>query len=475
MRKKDILELKRRLKKDECTFTKMCGCYVNGEKNIILNLKETFLNLREEEFFKYLEIARKTLSGTIGNNILELNFPLNEETIGGKQLSLMELKKSKLKDDDLLDNFYKSIIDSYDYTGNFLILIFHDAYDVLIKTTDNSKLDESEEVYEYVLCAICPVSLSKPALGYLEDENRIGARIRDWTVGPPDLGFVFPAFIDRSTDIHSVMYYTKNAKDPHPEFMEEVLGCSSKQTATEQKEKFQTIIRNAIGSDEKKSDHLFMEIQETLNTIVDDHNTVNGKDAEPVILTNDNIQDILIESGIPEEITAKIEKSYTEEFGDTPPVVDHLIDAKVLAANEQRKKEKRLEKKVQILEEKLEKTKQAATLDSEKESALESETNTISETHSDINLESTSNAEIDSTTLEQSSDFEIDSDTNLEPTSDSEIESKEHTTPNYDIVLHVKPQKVPQIKSQIIDGQKCIVIPMDDDEQANVNGIDALL
>ncbi|NOV92850.1 anti-sigma28 factor (negative regulator of flagellin synthesis) [Clostridium saccharobutylicum] len=106
---------------------------------------------------------------------------------------------------------------------------------------------------------------------------------------------------------------------------------------------------------------------------------------------------------------------------------------------------------------------------------MESETNTISETHSDINLESTSNAEIDSTTLEQSSDFEIDSDTNLEPTSDSEIESKEHTTPNYDIVLHVKPQKVPQIKSQIIDGQKCIVIPMDDDEQANVNGIDALL
>lgn len=475
MRKKDILELKRRLKKDECTFTKMCGCYVNGEKNIILNLKETFLNLREEEFFKYLEIARKTLSGTIGNNILELNFPLNEETIGGKQLSLMELKKSKLKDDALLDNFYKSIIDSYDYTGNFLILIFHDAYDVLIKTTDNSKLDESEEVYEYVLCAICPVSLSKPALGYLEDENRIGARIRDWTVGPPDLGFVFPAFIDRSTDIHSVMYYTKNAKDPHPEFMEEVLGCSSKQTATEQKEKFQTIIRNAIGSDEKKSDHLFMEIQETLNTIVDDHNTVNGKDAEPVILTNDNIQDILIESGIPEEITAKIEKSYTEEFGDTPPVVDHLIDAKVLAANEQRKKEKRLEKKVQILEEKLEKTKQAATLDSEKESALESEDNAISETHSDINLESTSNAEIDSNTLEQSSDFEIHSDANLDSTSDSEIELKEDTTPDYDIVLHVKPQKVPQIKSQIIDGQKCIVIPMDDDEQANVNGIDALL
>ncbi|MCI6189281.1 MAG: DUF4317 domain-containing protein, partial [Clostridium sp.] len=228
MRKKDILELKRRLKKDDCTFTKMCGCYVNGEKNIILNFKETFLKLEEDEFFKYLEIAKKVLSGTIGNNLLELNFPLNEENTNEKQSFLMALKKSKLKDDNMLDSFYKSIIDSYDYTGNFLILIFHDAYDVITKTKDNLKLDESEEVYEYILCAICPVSLSKPGLGYLEDDNRIGVRVRDWVVEPPTTGFVFPAFIDRSSDVNSVMYYTKNAKDSHPELMEEVLGCSSK-------------------------------------------------------------------------------------------------------------------------------------------------------------------------------------------------------------------------------------------------------
>ena len=296
MKKKYILELKRRLKKDECTFTRMCGCYVDSQKNIVLNIKETFLNLKEEEFFKYLEIAKKTLSGTIGNNLLELNFPLDEENIGGRQQSLMGLKKSKLKDDALLDSFYKLIIDSYDYTGNFLILIFHDAYDVITKTTDNAKLDESEEVYEYLLCAICPVSLTKPGLGYLEDKNRIGARIRDWVVGPPDLGFVFPAFTDRSTDIHSIMYYTKNPKDPHPELMEEGLGCNSKQTATEQKEAFHTIIRNAIGNDEEKSDHFFMEIQENLNNMVDEKNAINDKNAEPIILTNDTIQDILIES-----------------------------------------------------------------------------------------------------------------------------------------------------------------------------------
>lgn len=441
MRKKDILELKRRLKKDDCTFTKMCGCYVNGEKNIILNFKETFLNLEEDEFFKYLEIAKKVLSGTIGNNLLELNFPLNEENTNEKQSFLMALKKSKLKDDNMLDSFYKSIIDSYDYTGNFLILIFHDAYDVITKTKDNLKLDESEEVYEYILCAICPVSLSKPGLGYLEDDNRIGVRVRDWVVEPPTNGFVFPAFIDRSSDVNSVMYYTKNAKDSHPELMEEVLGCSSKKTATEKKETFQNIITNAFGSDEEKSESLFMEIQENLNSIIDENNNLNGKDSESVILTNDAIQDILAENGVSEEISTKIEKFYTKEFGNTPPIAEDLIDTKALRANEQKKKEKNLEKQVEILQNKLE--------------------------HTNKKLEEAS---------KNKTDLEINSENTPETASDDSIQNiNPEYTSNYDIVLKVKPQKVSQIKSQIIDGQKYIVIPIDDNEQANVNGVDTLL
>ena len=189
MNKKDILEIKRRFKKEACTFTRMCGCYVDADHNKITKIGETFLNLEDEEFYKYLEIAKKVLSGTIG-----------------RQQFLMGLRESKLKNDDLMDTFYDMIIDSYDYVGNYLILIFHDAYDVMTKTSDNDKLDESEEVYEYLLCAICPVNLTKPGLGYREDENRIGPRIRDWVVGAPDTGFVFPAFTDRSTDIHSVMF-----------------------------------------------------------------------------------------------------------------------------------------------------------------------------------------------------------------------------------------------------------------------------
>lgn len=439
MRKKDILELKKRFKKDHCTFTKMCGCYVNGEKNILLKFRETFLNLEEDDYFKYLEIAKKVLSGTIENNILELNFELNEEHVNEKQLEFMKLKNSQLKDDLLLDDFYNSIINNYDYEGNFLILIFHDAYDIITKTKDNAKLDESEEVYEYILCAICPVELSKAGLRYFEEENSIKSRTRDWVVEAPSNGFVFPAFINRTTDVNSIMYYTKNAKDTHPELMENVLGCPSKQTNTEKKETFNDILRDALGPDEKKSDHFFMEIQESLNNKIEEHNIIHEDSETPIFLTDEVIQDILNESGVPDEITTKIEKSYAKSFGDTPPVADILIDNKALAAKAQKKKEEMLEKQVRILENKLERVTQDNSLNTE------------------------ADVEVDSNNLIEENENNTFND-NL-----SEVDN------NYDIVLQVKPEKVSKIKSEIINGQKCIIIPVDEDEHTNVNGVENLI
>ncbi|MFU7516779.1 DUF4317 domain-containing protein [Clostridium sp. HCS.1] len=463
MRKKDILELKKRLKKDHCTFTKMCGCYVNGEKHVILKFRETFLNLDEDEYFKYLEIAKKVLSGTIGNNLLELNFPINYDLVNEKQISLMQLKSSQLKDDTLLDSFYDSIIDNYDYTGNFLILIFHDAYDVITKTKDNAKLDESEEVYEYVLCAICPVSLSEPGLRYFDEENKIKARIRDWVVEAPTNGFVFPAFINRSSDVNSIMYYTKNAKDTHPELMENALGCDSKQTATIQKETFQSIIKDSFGSDEKKAEKIFMEVQENLNNMIDEYKAIyEDVDSEPITLKKDDIQNILIESGIPEEVTTKIEKSYEEIFGDDLPLAENLIDSKVLKANEQIKREKHLQKQVEILQNRLEEVKQEAAADKE---ISESNADDIKNTKENLSDENDNLASEDYTEI----DLKEASESDLEESEDKNIEA------NYDVILQVKPEKIPQIKSQIIDGQKCIVIPIDENEQTAINGLDDII
>lgn len=401
MKRKDILELKKRLKKDQCTFTKMCGCFVNSEKNILLEFKETFLNLDEDDYFKYLEIAKKVLSGTVGNNILELSFQIGGDDINEKQLFLTQLKKSKLKDDNLIEGLYKSIIDDFVYTGNYLILIFHDVYDIITKTSDNIKIDESEEVFEYVLCAICPVSLSSPGLSYFEEENKIKSRLRDWVVEAPTNGFVYPAFIDRSADVNSIIYYTKNAIDIQPELMENTLGCSYKETYAIQKEKFQSIIRGSISADEEETDEFYMEIQDNLNAMVENHKSTSDDDvdSEPIKLTKNDLQDILMDCGVSKENATRIEEYYEENFNDDIPLVEGLIDGKIIKANEQRKKERDLEKQVEFLKVKL----------------------------GQINSE------------------------------------------DYDIILQVRPEKVHEIKSQIIDGKECIVIPVNENEKTTIN------
>ncbi len=433
MNRKDILELKRRLKKGECTFTKMCGCYVNSEKETVLEFRETFLNIPDEEFFKYLDISKKILSGGVGNNLLELNFPIDDNFENEKQNFLLRLKNSALKDDVQLREFYDSVIDNFDYPENFLILVFHDVYDVMTKTSDNLKLDESDETYDYIMCAICPVTMSKPALGYYNTEQKIKARIRDWIVGVPTIGFVYPGFIDRSSDENALMYYTKNAKDPHPELMENTLGCLSKQTATIQKETFQSIVKSTISSDDEISEKVFIDIQENLNTMIEEHKEVyEGTTISPIALSKDEVKNLLLDSGVSEEATIKIEASYEENFGKDLPLAENLVDSKLLKANAHKKKEEQLIKQVESLENKLEAVSNNTELQDDDEIIDEVEA-IVEENNKDTNPQ------------------------------------------NFDVVLHVKPSKLSTIKTEIIDGQRCIVVPIDDDEQATINGIEDLI
>lgn len=414
MNKKEVMEIKRRFKKEGCTFTRMCGCYVDAEKNKVVNFGQTFLNLEDEEFYKYLEIAKKVLSGNVGNNLLTLDIPLEEEGPGGKQQFLMGLRESRLKNDDLMDRFYDMVIDSYDYAGNYLILVFHDAYDVMTRTTDNNKLDESEEVYEYLLCAICPVSLSKPGLGYRADENRIGPRIRDWVVGVPDTGFVFPAFNDRTTDIHSLLFYTRDTKEPHSEFMEYGLGCGTKRTATEQKNLFSHIVKHALGDDDENSNDVLMDLQQKMSEYIEEQEAFVDEETG-VILEGEELAKLMADTGISDDAASSIKEAYTENFQNQLPEVSHLIDQKSLEANARIREEEELRAQVEELKQQ-------------------------------VALHQTSAANRD----------EEDTDDGIK---------------TYDVILRVKPEKVPQIKSQMIDGQKCLVIPMGENEHAAVNGV----
>lgn len=424
MNKKEVLELKRRFKKEAATFTRVCGCYVDGNHNKVCKFGNTFLNLEEDEFYKYLEIANKALSGTVGNNLLELKFPIEEEEVGGRQHILMALRASKLEDENLLDTFYDLVIDTYDHAGNYLIVLFHDAYDVMSRTSDNNNLDESEEVYEYLICAICPVDLSKPGLGFLEEEHRIGPRVRDWVVGAVDTAFLFPAFNDRSTDIHSTLFYTKNTKEPHSEFMANGLGCGIERTATEQKMAFHSIVRNVLGAEDEHTDDVLLDLQQNLSDMIDEYAETHDDDEDVFLLDKEVVTKLLADSEISEEKAAKIEKSVDEAFGEKPPAAENVIDSKALVQNELRVEKMALEDQVGTLTVQL----------NEKDEALAERTSQLIEKQ-------------------------------------EEIDNYIAETKTYDVVLRVKPEKASQIKSQVINGQKCLVIPMNEDEHATINGV----
>ena len=324
MIKQEINEIKRLFTPNNCSITRICGCYVDGEKNKKTEFREAFLSLPEEEIFKYFELLRKTLSGSLGKNLLNLGFPTDSEAEGGTQEFLYRLRESRLKDDALLEEFYDRVISSYEFVGNYLILLIHDAYDVPGKTTDGLTMeDASDTVFEYLLCSICPVVLSKPGLSYDAEINEFHNRMRDWVVNMPETGFLFPAFNDRASDIHSTLYYSKNPEEPHAEFAEGILGCPLSLSAGVQKETFQTIIEQTLGEDCEYA--VVKSIHENLTEMIEEHKEI----PEPLTLGKTEVKHLLEKSGVEEEKLTDFEKLYDASAGeDTSLFVDNVASTR---------------------------------------------------------------------------------------------------------------------------------------------------
>ena len=368
MNKKEISEIKKQFTPANCDITRICGCYVDAEKNKKTELKEAFLSLSEEEMFKYFEIFKKTLSGTLGKNLMNMEFPLEEEKEGGKHEFLMKLRKSKLKDDELIESFYDKIIENYDYPENYYIILVHAVYDIPGKTSDGIEMDDaSEEIYEHILCSICPVKLSKAGLCYNAEANLIQDRIRDWIVEMPENGFLFPVFNDRSTDIHGMLYYSKNAEQLHDIFVDEVFGCTAPLSAGGQRDSFNMLVEETLGDDCQYD--TVIGIHEKLNEIIE----AQKDSPDPVVLTQSEVKRIFEDCGVEDEKLETFDNQYEAVAGEKATMVASNI------------------------------------------------TNTRK--------------------------FEI-------------------KTP--DVVIHVEPEKVELVETRIIDGRKCLVIPMEDVE---INGI----
>ena len=319
MNKKEIAEIKKQLNPTRQTITRICGCYVSAEKEKITTFSQSFGILDEEEIFKYLDIFKKSLSGTLGKNLLNMEFPVESEEEGGTEKFLYDLRQSHLEDDGLLDEFYDKVIDSYITGESYLILLIANAYDVPGKGTDELEMfDASDEVYDYFQAVICPVDLAKPALSYDRETQSFHSLNRQWIVGMPVLGFLFPAFNDRGNDIHSVLYYSKDSEDLHFDFTDRLLGCTLPLSAGLQKEAFQQVVEQALG--ENCSFEMVKEIHDTLREAAEEAKD----DPDPVSFGKHDVKVILSKAGAEDDDLRDFDTVYDENVGE---------DGRIQAAN----------------------------------------------------------------------------------------------------------------------------------------------
>ena len=311
MNKREVLEIRKQYKPEDCSITRICGCYVNGNKEIIAMSKDAFLSLPDEAIFKYLTIFKQTLSGTIGKNLINMEFPLEQEMPGGTQDFLLKLRNSELQDDLLIEEFFQKIIDNFHYGENYYIILIHVAYDIPGKSTDGSEMhDASDEVYEYLLCSICPVQLSKEGLCYNPATNQVENRVRDWLVEAPMKGFLFPAFNDRHTDIHSLLYSSKQPEDLQPDFIENVLGCSFPMSAGSQKSTFHSVVMNTLGDECEYQ--VIRNIHDNLNEIIEEAKT----EPNPPVISKPEMKRLLENSGLSDSQMQEFDSSFDSIAGE---------------------------------------------------------------------------------------------------------------------------------------------------------------
>ncbi len=319
MNRKEINEIKSQYTLEDCGILKLRGCYVDGEKKKVTKIEETFLNLPQEEKHKYFDIFKKTLGGTVGKNLIDMQFTVDSYADDGARTFLYKLRDSELKDEALLDEFYDKVIASYNYVGNYLILLINQVYDVPLKTADNLEVEDgSEEVFSYLLCSICHVKLSKAGLGYDEDANAFHDQKQFHMVDVPEIGFLFPAFTDRSEDGDRVWYYTKDSDDFQQSFLSYVLSCEVPLPAGNQKETFQNLVVETLGED---CDYeTIKNIHENLNELIEEKKS----SPEPVALDKTEVKELLSKSGVKEEKLENFEEHFEMAAGK---------DCKLLATN----------------------------------------------------------------------------------------------------------------------------------------------
>lgn len=312
MNDKEIGEIRRHLRRDRSNITAIYGCYVNENKEIITKFRQSTGMMPENESDKYFALLRRALSGSIGRNLIDITFKTSQVAGSPEHQLLMDLRKSQLKDEALLDSFFRKIMDSVVLEGNYLILAAADSYDVPFKSKDDSfQKDQSDETYSYILCAICPVKQTKANLHYVPEEKLFHDGAMHQLVSAPAVGFLFPAFDNRATNIYNALYYTKDVKESQDALIETLFNTPVPKPAAQQKQSFEALLTTSLG--EECSLDVVQTVHDQLCQRIEMHK--EAKVAEPLMISKEEVKDVLVSCGVSDNHISKFSVDYDEAFG----------------------------------------------------------------------------------------------------------------------------------------------------------------
>lgn len=312
MNEKEIGEIRRHLRRDRSNMTAIYGCYVNDNKEIISEYRASTGIMSENEADKYFAILRKALSGSVGKNLIDLTFKTSQVAGSPEHDLLMELRKTTLQDEELRMTLYKKMIDTIVLEGNYLILLGCDTYDVPFKSKDDSlQNDSADETYTYLICAVCPVKQTKANLHYVPEEKTFHDGAMNQPVSAPEIGFLFPAFDNRSTNIYNALYYTHNTKENQDALIEAVFNTPVPKPAAEQKKCFEALLTTALG--EECNLDVVQTVHEQLCERIELHK--ESKVPDPLLIDKNVLKDVLTSCGVSETGVAKFSVQYDEAFG----------------------------------------------------------------------------------------------------------------------------------------------------------------
>lgn len=312
MNEKEVGEIRRHLRRDRSNMTAIFGCFVNDNKEIIAEYRASTGIMSENESDKYYAILRKALSGAVGKNLIDLTFKTSQVAGSPEHKLLMDLRECKLQDDELRQSLYQKMMESIVMEGNYLILLGCDTYDVPFKSKDDfQQNDSSDESYTYLICAVCPVKQTKPNLHYVPEEKTFHDGAMNQPVSAPEVGFLFPAFDNRSTNIYNALYYTRNTKENQDALIEALFNTPVPKPAAEQKKCFEALLTTSLGEE------CSMDVVQTVHEQLCERMALHkeSKVPDPLLVDKQVFKDVLTGCGVSEASVSKFSVQYDETFG----------------------------------------------------------------------------------------------------------------------------------------------------------------